>query len=132
MWPRVVEVMLGCWLVLSPFIFRHAAEQWGLWLNDMFCGAAVVAMALLSWWPPCRRAHLAIIGVGLWLVGFGYLSSPPPAPPASQNDMLLGVLLLMFAILPSEASLPPRSWRQYWAGELDTDTPHPRGTRDPS
>ena len=129
MWPRVVEVMLGCWLVLSPFIFRQAAEQWGLWLNDMSCGAAVVAMALLSWWPACRRAHLAIIGVGLWLVGFGYLS-PPPAPPASQNDILVGVLLLMFAILPSEASLPPRSWRAYWAGEPETHSPLQTVPRD--
>jgi hypothetical protein len=39
--------------------------------------------------------------------------APYPTPPALQNDLLVGVLLLMFAILPSEASLPPRSWRDY-------------------
>ena len=123
MWPRVAEVMLGCWLVLSPFIFRHAAEQWGLWLNDMSCGAAAVTLALLACWPPCRYAHLAIIGVGFWLVGFGYLGSPYPTPPALQNDILVGLLLMMFAILPTEASLPPPSWRDYWAGEPETDIP---------
>jgi MFS family permease len=122
MWPRIVEVMLGCWLALSPFIFRHVAEQRALWFNDLFCAAAVVVIALLSDWPPCRRAHLAIIGVGLWLVGFGYLGSPHPTPPALQNSVLVGALLLMFAIIPSEASLPPRSWRDYFAANPETPT----------
>jgi hypothetical protein len=94
-------------------MFQHAAEQRTLWFKDMFCGAVVVVMALLSYWPPCRRAHLTSIGVGLWLAGYGYLASPYPTPPALQNDLLVGILLLMFAILPSEASLPPRSWRDY-------------------
>jgi hypothetical protein len=120
MWPRVVEVMLGCWLALSPFIFRHAADQRALWFNDFSCAAAVVVVAFLSWWPPCRRVYLAIIAVGLWLVGFGYLASPHPAPPALQNDILVGVLLLMFAIIPSEASVPPRSWRDYFAAKTGT------------
>jgi hypothetical protein len=120
MWPRVVEVMLGCWLALSPFIFRHAADQRTLWFNDLSCAAAVIIVALLSWWPTCRRAHLAIIAVGLWLVGFGYLASPHPAPPALQNVILVGVLLLMFAIIPSEASLPPRSWRDFSAAKPGT------------
>jgi hypothetical protein len=112
--------MLACWLGLSPFIFRHAADQRALWFNDLSCGAAVVVIALLSCWPPCRRAHLASIGVGLWLVGFGYLASPHPTPPALQNDIVVGGLLLMFAIMPSEASLPPRSWRDYFAAKTET------------
>ena len=130
MWPRVVEVMLGCWLALSPFIFRHAAGQRGLWFNDMFCGAAVMAIALLSCWPPCRRAHLAIMGVSLWLVGFGYFGAPHPAPPALQNDILVGMLLLMFAIIPSEANLPPHSWRAYFAGQAKAYRPPKTGAHD--
>lgn len=27
MWARVVEVMLGCWLAVSPFVFRHSADE---------------------------------------------------------------------------------------------------------
>lgn len=48
MWARVVEVMIGCWLAMSPFIFRHPADQEALWANDLPCAFGVVALALLS------------------------------------------------------------------------------------
>jgi hypothetical protein len=108
MWARVVEVMLGGWLALSPFIFRHTADQPALWFNDLFCALAVITFALLSFWPPLRQAHLAICGTALWLIGFGFVASPPPAPPALQNHILVGLLLLMFGVVPNEASLPPK------------------------
>lgn len=111
MWARVVEVMLGCWLVVSPFIFHHTLEQPALWINDLSCGFAVIALALFSFWHPARQVHLVLCGVALWLIGFGFLASPPPAPPALQNHILVGLLLLMFAIIPNGASLPPRPWR---------------------
>lgn len=111
MWARVVEVMIGCWLAMSPFIFRHPADQEALWTNDLLCAFGVVALALLSLWAPLRHAHFLIIAVAFWLIGFGYLHRPHPAPPALQNDVLVGWLLLMFAIIPNEANLPPRPWR---------------------
>lgn len=113
MWARVVEVMLGCWLALSPFIFRHTADQQSFWFNDLACASAVIALALLSFWSKLRLAHLAIIAVALWLIGFGFLASLYPAPPALQNNIMVGLLLLMFAIIPNEASLLPEPWREY-------------------
>jgi len=109
MWPRVVEVMLGCWLGMSPFIFRHNPHQTELRLNDLACALAIVTLSLLSFWQPCRAAHFGLCGVAIWLIGFGYARAPLPAPPALQNDILVGMLLLMFAIIPNEAN-PPRSW----------------------
>ncbi len=110
MWARVVEIMLGLWLVISPFVFGHAAADRSLWTNDLACGFAIVTLALLSFWHPLRYAHLGIGVVALWLIAFGYLAGHP-APPASQNHILLGLLLVMFAIIPNEANLPPRPWR---------------------
>jgi hypothetical protein len=115
MWTRVVEVMLGCWLAVSPFIFRHPASEWKLWANDLACACAVVALALLSCWPPLRHAHLAVGVVALWLLGFGYFAALHPLIPAMQNDLLVGLLLVMFAIISNEASLPPQAWREFYA-----------------
>jgi hypothetical protein len=103
MWARVVEVMLGLWLAASPFIFRHAAGQTAFWVNDFACAFAIIALALLSFWQRLAYAHLAIGLVALWLIAFGYLT-PYPAPPASQNHILLGLVLLMFAIIPNDAT----------------------------
>ena len=118
MWARIVEVMLGCWLALSPFIFRHAAGEKVLWLSDLFSALAVIMFALVSFWPPLRYAHLAIVVVALWLIGFGFWASGYPAPPAVQNDILVGLLLLMFAIIPNEANLPPRAWRRLYGTQI--------------
>lgn len=116
MWARVIEVMLGCWLAVSPFIFRHPADDRVLWFNDLISAIVVVVLALISFWPPMRFAHVANLAVALWLIGFGFWVAPYPPPPALQNDIMVGLLLLMFAIVPNEATSPPRPWRRLWAG----------------
>lgn len=115
MWARTIEVMLGCWLAVSPFIFRHTAEDRILWFNDLFSAMAVIVLALVSFWPPLRFAHVANLVIALWLIAFGFWAFPYPTPPALQNDIVMGLLLLMFAIIPNEATRPPRPWRDFVA-----------------
>lgn len=110
MWSRVVEVMLGCWLLMSPFIFRHAAGEVDLWTNDLVCGSAVIAFGLLSYWKPMRHAHLVSFAVGGWMIVFAYWRGFGAAPPASQNHAIVGLLLLMFAVIPNNASRPGTEW----------------------
>jgi hypothetical protein len=115
MWARVVEVMLGCWLAISPFVFRHPPDERWLWANDFACAFAVIVFALVSYWQRMRRAHLATAVLALWLIGFGYFASPHPLPPALQNDMLTGLLLVMLAIIPNKSNLPPDAWLKFYA-----------------
>jgi hypothetical protein len=111
MWARTTEVMLGLWLAASPFVFGHPPEEPGPWWNDFGTASVVVTVSLLSFWSGARHAHLLNLLAGLWLVGFGYLGGDPPSP-AAQNDLIVGLLLLMLAIIPSEATLPPGEWRE--------------------
>lgn len=113
MWARVIEVMVGCWLALSPFIFRHAADERIFWFNDLASATIVILLALVSFWRPLRYAHLGNFLVAVWLIAFGFWASSYPAPPALQNDIGVGLLLLMFAIIPNEATQPPPSWRAF-------------------
>ena len=108
MWPRVVEMMLGLWLAASPFVFRHDPAHSALWYNDLTCALLVVVLSLASFSERLRHSHFATVAVGLWLMGWGYVSG---AAPAFQNDLVVGLVLVMFAIIPNEATLPPRSWR---------------------
>ena len=114
MWARVVEVMLGCWLAVSPFVFGHSAEDRTLWFSDLLSALAVVVLALFSFWRPLRFAHIGIVAVGLWLIAAGFLA-PYPTPPAFQNDIVVGLLLLIFAIVPNDATQPPKPWREFYA-----------------
>jgi hypothetical protein len=111
MWARIVECMLGCWLLMSPFIFRHRPGEPALWINDLAVGSAVIVLSIASCWRPMGWAHLLLLFVGAWLIVFGRFQQAPPLQPALQNNLVVGLLLLMFAVIPNEASLPPRAWR---------------------
>ena len=113
MWPRPVEVMLGCWLAASPFIFSHSSAEPRLWWNDLGSALLIVTFSLFSFWSRATRAHLLNILMALWLVGFGYFGFADQSPPAAQNDLTVGLILLMLAIIPSEATLPPKGWRDF-------------------
>jgi hypothetical protein len=112
MWARVVEAMLGCWLAISPFVFRLGADDTVVWTIDFVAAAAVITCALLSYWPPTRHAHLVTAVISLVLVGFGRFAAPSPGPPELQNLIVVGLLLLMFSIVPNNASQSPRAWRE--------------------
>ena len=113
MWPRVVEVMLGCWLLVTPFVFRGTPALDDFTTNAVVTGAIVIAASLLSFWHRTSRAHLVTLLMALWLAAHGYFSVARPGPPAAQNEIAIGLILLMFAILPSEANRPPTAARRY-------------------
>jgi hypothetical protein len=110
MWSRVVEIMLGCWLLISPFVFGHLDDQVDWWVTDLAAGSAVILFAALSWWRPTRHAHVLTAFVGATLIALAYRYYGD-APPAAQNEALAGLLLMMFAIVPNHASDAPDAWR---------------------
>ncbi len=113
MWARVLEFALACWLALSPFIFRYDERAHDFLLHDLSCTLLVMAFAFLSFWKPLRRMHLLIIPVALWLTGLAFLHEEAPPPVPYQNYVVIGVLLLVFAIIPGDASDPPEAWTDF-------------------
>lgn len=127
MWARVVEFMLGCWLLCSPFIFQ--GENRGdhvHYLIDFALGGTVMTLALLAHWEPTRYAHVGtlLLSAAMFLVPRFTLS--PEIPPAAQNFMMIGLLLAMFALVPNEATRPPRAWRKK-NDQLAAGQPTPEG-----
>jgi hypothetical protein len=104
--------MLACWLALSPFIFGHPAENVFLWKNDLICGSLVALFALLSFWHRLEKMHLLILPLSLWLVVAAFSGSPSPAV---ENHLIVGLLLAMLSLVPSNAESPPRKWAEFLA-----------------
>jgi len=110
MWARLIEMFLGCWLAMSPFIFEYPEQRTELWALALGSSAAIILLASISFWPPLRRLHLLELIVGATLIASSYLLvSPPPSPPI-QNHVILGILIMMVAIIPPAATHPPRGW----------------------
>lgn len=109
MWARVVEIMLGFWLMASPFIFADGSGV----LNDLILGLLVLIFGFLSFWRRTGWAHFLSLAAALWLIVFGY-SAGHPAPPDSQNRIIVGLLLAMFAIIPNDIDELPRAWQRFY------------------
>ncbi len=110
MWARVVEIMLGFWLLASPFIFRG-----GILASDLLYGLLVIVFSFLSYWNRTRWAHFLTLFVALWLIILGYTAGHP-APASAQNQIIVGLLVGMFAIIPNRTNELPEAWRKFYAG----------------
>jgi hypothetical protein len=107
--------MLGVWLALSPFFLGVGAYDRPALIYTFACAFLVVLASCLSYWEPAHLARVLTLGVGAWLAADAYAGAAYPAEPAAQNAFLVGLLLILFAIVPNEASRPPRTWRAYSA-----------------
>lgn len=113
--------MLGFWLMASPLVFRFAETGGGGLANDLLCGLLVIIFGFLSFWNRTRRARFLIFIVAFWLIISGYLAGHP-APPAAQNQIVVGLLLAMFAVIPNRTNEMPEAWRKFY-GEKNYDEP---------
>lgn len=122
LWPHYVNLALGFWLLISPFLlgylsayvpdanalrvtaerglppaeFRNLAMTW----SDVISGFLVVIFSVLSADPKRRFSwsQWANAAVGAWLL-FAPLVFWTPLPAAYANDTLLGALIIAFAVL---------------------------------
>lgn len=98
-WPHFANMILGLWLVTSPFALGYRSTA--LELSDIVSGALVIVLAILSLssrpvfklWAPWTNSL-----VGVWLL-FAPLVFWAPTAAAYSNDTLVGALVIVFAIL---------------------------------
>jgi SPW repeat len=105
-----VNFLAGIWLVLAPFVLDYpvagpgATARW----NDIVIGGVVALVALFRMVAPDRTGGLGFVNVlpGLWLATapfvFGYEG------PAMWNDVLVGVVVVVVALLSGGPTL--RRW----------------------
>ena len=114
MWARVVEFMLACWLSISPFVFRYPDEATFFWANDLTCSSLIAIFALISYRVSLRKMHLCNLIIAIYLIALSYFLQSSTYYEALQNYMVLGILLLMIAIIPTHADKPPKAWQDYY------------------
>ena len=113
MWPRVVEVMLACWLAVSPFVFRYPDDRPLMWSHDYVAAVLLATFALLSFIRQTRQAHLLELLLAAWLIGYGWATASGVHDAPRQNWVVLGLLILMLAIIPSDCVKPPLAWQEW-------------------
>jgi hypothetical protein len=109
---RVINILLGIWLFISTFLWRHHPDQV---MNAWACGLITVALAAIAISQPVVRYLNA--AVGLWI----FLSAwvvPSLSRATIWTDALTGVAIFAFAMVPSsprnESGIPPVRRGRHW------------------
>ena len=113
MWPRIIEIVMAVWLAAgSRVLAPESAPTWAA-TADLACAVFVAAVSLASMLTRLRKLHLINLFAACGVIVLAYVSGSSVADALRQNYMLVGLMLGMFAILPSRASRPPLAWTEF-------------------
>lgn len=97
MWPRIVNIALGVWLMIAPWALTYdyaLSRTNDIWIGILVSLSALVALA----WRPARYANTAL---GAWLIvapfALGYAAWEAPA----INDVVVGAIILAVSLIPN-------------------------------
>jgi hypothetical protein len=100
-WARYLNVLLGAWLFLSDFAWRHGqAASTNTWI----CGLLVIAFALWAFRMPTMRWWNTALGAWIVIAGFAL---PHQSAGTQWNNIIVGALVLLISLVPSQP-LPDR------------------------
>lgn len=114
MWARHCEVFLGLWLAISWLIFSYPSNLDSLMYFDWIICLLICIFSLSCYSDRFKYMHLMNILIGSILIGFVFTFADDPYLPPYQNYAVVGLLLLMFAIIPTNSSLPPKAWQNFF------------------
>lgn len=97
-WPRIANLTLGVWLQVSALAWPHSDDtRLSAWLP----GLLISIVALLSMSAPPMRWLNAFLA---WLLIFWTYSSAATEPLTYFNGIATGLLVLIFATIPSKSA----------------------------
>ena len=91
-----LNVLLGIWLVIAPFLLGYADVGTTLW-NDVIVGAIVLILAGTRVWRPAHNRWLSWTNVvlGIWLAIAPFILSYTATTAALWNDIIVGIAVLI-------------------------------------
>lgn len=96
-WQDAVNVVLGAWLVLSPWALRFQADTPAM-ANAVVIGLALLAVALGALVAPREWEEWVEGALGLWLIASPWLLGFSGEPTTMRNAVLSGVVILALAL----------------------------------
>jgi len=97
-----LNVLAGVWLILAPFVLAYGDGD-PVW-NDVIFGAATAIIALVRVSGAYRSAWLSWVNalIGAWIVLSAFVLDETST--ASSNDVIVGVLIVVIALVSISAT----------------------------
>lgn len=97
---------------MSWMIFGYSENFPILFTHDLIVFILISFFSLGSYLYKLRRVHLFNVVVAIWLIAFSLTSLVPFVE--RQNYIVIALLLLMFAIIPSPTDEAPYDWQRFF------------------
>jgi hypothetical protein len=96
-WQDPVNVFLGAWLVLSPWIVGYADDRTILY-TFVLTGALLVAAAIGAIVVPKAWEEWVEVGLGVWLMASPWVVGFDARMAAMQNALFTGLVVTVLAL----------------------------------
>lgn len=97
-WVDWVNVILGVWLIASPWLLTSTAggepNAWSSW----GVGAGIVTLAVFAMYKPAVWGDSVGIILGAWLMASPWLLGFNSDPVAATNAVVIGALVIGYAL----------------------------------
>lgn len=125
MWPRLVNVALGLWLMLAPAVLGYATTAPVASASDRIIGPLVVSAAIVSIWPELRPLRWVTVVLGALAVVAPLASGAFVDWPlrAGVSSVVTGLAMVGFGLVRGKVdSRFGGGWRSIWREDIDTVT----------
>lgn len=95
-WQDSINLLLGLWLIISPWIAGFATSQVALW-NAVILGVVIAAMSLAALTRFRDWEEWADMLVGAWLIASPWVLGFATMTIATYNVVLVGIATLVLA-----------------------------------
>jgi SPW repeat len=96
-WKDAVNLVLGLWLIVSPWVLHFATDRAPLW-NASAVGLIIAVAALAALISFHRWEEWIEAALGLWLIVSPYLLSFTTQMNATVNHVIVGLIVAALAV----------------------------------
>ncbi len=102
-----INILLGIWLLVSPWMLNYNTMGLPATLNSVIVGAliAVLAAVRLSSWRDTARFSWVNVILGLWTIASPWVYGYAANVNGVRDNVILGVLVAALAILSGSATI---------------------------
>jgi hypothetical protein len=117
-WASWTNFVFGIWLIIAPWVLGYGAFSGKAAAEDVILGIAVLCVAIWSVAvrPGNTSAAWVNVALGIWVIIAPWVLQYSAAPRAVGNDVILGILIVIFALIRASARpqvpvgpMPPRA-----------------------
>jgi hypothetical protein len=119
-WVDWVNVMLGVWLIASPWLLTVAAGDWPAAWSSWSVGTGIVTLAFFAMRKPAVWGDALGIMLGAWLMVSPWMLELASASAAATNAVIIGVLVIGYALWAMRIDITSGDARRLFHERLKT------------